>query len=122
MSDARTSETAVKAIIDTELTVDEVAPFLSTAHVMVDALLTGEEYGEDLLTQIETWLAAHFVAVRDPRISKEKAGEGDWTYHGKSGLGLNHTPYGQQVMILDHHGVLAEVAASKMSAVMKVIG
>lgn len=118
---ARTTNDEVKKIIDTDLTPEQVNPFLNAAEVLVTDLLSGENYGSDLLTEIVKWLAAHFVAIRDPRVAKEKFGDADATFQGKTGLGLQHTSYGQQVMILEHHGVLAQVSSAKVSASLKVI-
>lgn len=118
----RATEAEVKEVLDTTLTDDQITPFLTAANVLVTDVLNGEGYGDATLKEIERWLAAHFVAIRDPQVAKEKIGDVDATYHGKSGLGLNHTPYGQQVMILEHHGKLAEISSSKGRAELKVIG
>ena len=118
---ARVTEAEVKKILSTTLTNEEITPFLMAANVLVTDILTDESYAEAMLKEIERWLAAHFVAIRDPQISKEKIGDVDATYQGKTSLGLNHTSYGQQVMILDHHGKLAEIAQSKGPAEVKTI-
>lgn len=118
---ARVTEAEVKKIISTTLTDEEVTPFLSSANVLITDVLTDEGYGDATLKEIEKWLAAHFVAIRDPQVAKEKIGDVDAAYQGKTGLGLNHTSYGQQVMILDHHGKLAEIAQSKGPAEVKTI-
>jgi len=117
----RATEAEVKEIIDTALTAEEITPFLNSANVVVTDVLTNEGYGTSLLKQIEMWLAAHFVAIRDPRIAKEKLGDADATYQGKTGLGLNYTSYGQQVMLMEHHGKLAEISSGKGSAEVMVI-
>lgn len=117
----RATEAEVKEIIDTDLTTEQVAPFLITANVMVTSVLSDEGYGDSLMKEIEQWLAAHFVAIRDPRIAKEKIDDADATYQGKFGEGLRHTSYGQQVLILDFHGRLAEIASSKGPIEVKVI-
>jgi len=118
----RSTEEEVKKIIDTALTNEQVTPFLRMANRLVTDVLTNEEYGADLLADIECWLAAHFLsAARDPQIQAEKTGDGNWKYHGKSGLGLNFTPYGQQVMMLEHHGVLAQISSSKGSMSIKAL-
>lgn len=111
----------VKRIIDTDLTEEAINPFLNAADVLATDLLSDEGYGEDLLREIVKWLAAHFVAIRDPRVSREQIGQAVATYHGKSGFRLDHTPYGQQVMLLDHHGVFAGVSSTKVTASLKVI-
>lgn len=111
----------VKEIIDTDLTNEQVAPFLAAANTMVTDLLLSESYSTTTLKEIERWLAAHFVAVRDPQVISEKTDYAQATYEGKTGMGLNSTRYGQQAMILDHHGILARVAAGKRPAEVKTI-
>lgn len=118
---ARTTEAEVKKIIDTALTDDQVKPFLISANILITDILLDEGYSIDLLKEIEKWLAAHFVAIRDPQVMKEKIGEVDAAYQGKTGLGLNYTSYGQQVMLLEYHGKLAEIAQGKGPAEVKVI-
>jgi len=117
----RATETEVKEIIKTTLTVEDVTPFLSAANTVVTDSLSGEGYGTETMKQIELWLAAHFLAARDPRRSRTKIGAGDDTYEGKTGMGLNSTSYGQRVMMLDHHGVLAALSSSKRPAKVEVV-
>lgn len=119
---ARATEQEVIDILDTTLENEDVTPFLSAANLLVTDVCGNEGYSDNLMREIERWLAAHFLAIRDPRISKQKIGDADATYEGKTGLGLNHTSYGQQAMILDHHGKLAEVSEAKMPAELKVLG
>jgi len=103
----RVSEHEVKAIMDTALEVEIITPFLHTANVIVTSRLTGAGYASDLLKQIEKWLAAHFVAVRDPDMEAERTGTTTETrYRGKTAMGLDFTPYGQQVRVLDWKGIL----------------
>lgn len=118
---ARASEAMVKDIIDTDLTNEQIAPFLAAANTMVTDLLLDESYSTSTLKEIERWLAAHFVAVRDPQVTQEKIGDVQATYEGKTGMGLKSTRYGQQAMMLDHHGILARVAAGKRPAEVKTI-
>lgn len=117
----RATNEEVKEIISTDLTAEQIAPFLRAANKMVDALLIEQGYSAGLLMEIECWLAAHFVAIRDPQITKEKIGDAEATYQGKFGEGLRGTSYGQQVLILDHKGTFAELADSKGPVELKVI-
>lgn len=117
----RATEAMVKEIINTDLTDEQVTPFLAAANTMVTDLLLGENYSTATLQEIERWLAAHFVAVRDPQVTQEKTDDAQATYEGKTGMGLNSTRYGQQAMLLDHHGILARVASSKRPAEVKTI-
>jgi len=118
---AKATEAEVKEILQTTLTDEEITPFLAAADALVTDVLADEGYADSLLKEIKRWLTAHFVAIRDPQVSKEKIGDVDATYQGKTSLGLNHTSYGQQVMVLDHHGKLAEIAQSKGPAEVKTI-
>jgi hypothetical protein len=70
-------------------------------------LLTGLALTVDRLTIIETWLSAHFVAIRDPRYQAETMGAASATYINSPGPNLALTPYGQQAMLLDSTGNLA---------------
>ena len=118
---ARVTEAEVKEVIDTALNDEQVKPFLILANILITDILLDEGYSIDLLKEIEKWLAAHFVAIRDPQVTKEKIGDVDAVYQGKTGLGLNHTSYGQQVVLLEHHGKLAEIAQGRGPAEVKVI-
>lgn len=119
---ARGSEEQVKQIIDTTLTVEQVHPFLEAANSLVTELYGSDTiYAEKHLQQIEIWLAAHFVALRDDRISKEKIGDANVEYEGKTGMGLNFTRYGQQVMVLDHQGKISAAMSGKRAATIEAI-
>ena len=111
---ARVTNAEVKEIIDTELTEAQVAPFVEIANLIVTDRLTGE-HSTALLKEIERWLAAHFAAIRDPRAKSEKTADASATYYGNAGLGLNHTPYGQQVLAMDTTGILASLGKRKAS-------
>jgi len=104
---ARVTEEEVKAIIDTTVT---TAPFITAANLLVESVLGGESLGDDLLKEIERWLSAHFVAIRDPREKSKKMDEAEAKFFlGKEGKGLEATPYGMQAIALDTTGKLANV-------------
>lgn len=105
----------VKEILDTVLTEDEVIPFITAANLVVTDMLSSSSLSTAMLKEIEKWLAAHFVAIRDPRISRENTEEVSATYHGKSDMGLDHTPYGQQVRLLDTTGAMTNLGKRKAS-------
>jgi hypothetical protein len=107
---ARTTATAVKKIIDTDLTDGIVEAYIDDASALVDQQLTNEGLGSTLLTSIEKWLAAHMIATSRERMAKkEGAGGASIEYTGKFGEGLAATPYGQQVRELDTTGKLASL-------------
>ncbi len=97
----------VKAIIDTDLT--DLVPFIAAAHVIVSEDLTGKGMTVSRLTEIERWLAAHFVAMREDgaRLTDVETGDGQYTFGGELGQELKFTRYGQQALLLDNSGTLA---------------
>lgn len=119
---ARCTEQEVKAIIDTTLTEEQVTPFLRAANIAVTNVTSGYGYGVDDLMEIERWFAAHLIAVRDPRLTEAKQGDGTFKYFvGQAGKSLDATPYGQQVKLLDNKGAFAEIANSKGTAEFEAV-
>ena len=116
---ARVTSQEVKNIIDTDIPSPGITPFIETANAMVEEHLLDQDISETLLTKIELWLAAHFVAVRDPRREAESLGDASDRYRGKTDMGLNFTEYGQQAIALDSSGVLASLG--KQKAFLKVV-
>ena len=104
----RVSADAVREIIDVDSSLS-LTPFIEAATLTVDEHLSDESLSDDLLKEIERWLAAHFVAIREQRVKSEKVGDAAATYHGQSGKGLEFTPYGQQAVLLDPTGKLASI-------------
>ena len=106
----RTSAAAVLAIIETDLTEDQVQPFLETASIEVDEQLStvSPAISPTLLELIERWLTCHVIAIFDPRVNKEAADGVSFTYEGMTGEGLRGSRYGQQVMRLDPTGKLGQ--------------
>jgi hypothetical protein len=108
MTKARVLPKDVMGIIEIKDTNNEIDPMIALSHTLVEDRLAGSGYSEDLLKEIEKWLAAHFYAVRYPRTaSKSAQGGGTVQYDGQTGLeGLKQTRYGTQVMLLDYKGIL----------------
>jgi len=105
----RTTDTAVKAIIDTGR---DTTPFIATASRQVDryTMLSGLSDATDgpLLTDMETYWAAHLVAITEPRSTRRRLGETSIDYQqGQLAMGLKSTFYGQTVLDLDPTGQLA---------------
>lgn len=111
----RTTVLAVQSIIehDTDIPLD---PFIETASMLVDRVCEpatdsdGSDYYNSVqLEVIERWLSAHFYAVRDPRAAFEGVGKVQVSNESKVALNLNNTRYGQQAMLLDSAGGLAQL-------------
>jgi len=106
---ARTTTSRVCGVMDTTLTEDEVAPFVETANLMVTAYLASTDQTADALREVETYLAAHFVSLRDRLVKSEAAGGVRFDYQGETGMGLDSSHYGQTAKLLDGSGVLKEI-------------
>lgn len=105
---ARITDEEVKQIIETTI---NTTPFITAANLIVTDRLGDEGIDDDLLKEIERWMAAHLVAIREPQTKTEKTGDTGVTYFGKDGLGLDATPYGQQVKVLDPTGLMATLGS-----------
>ncbi len=120
---SRTDSAAVCAVLDTELDDDQIEPFIQTANIMVTEYLAGSDCGlsDALLKEIETYLAAHFVTLRD-RIVKSEAADGvKFDYQGATDMGLDSSQYGQTAQILDSCGKLSQLSdADRVSFLAKV--
>lgn len=123
MSTYRVTDDQVKEIIKT--TLEDVTPFIKTANTLINDVLAEDIEDGNVsaaeLIQIELWLSAHFVAIREPRAMSRSTGESSVKYHGQTGKGLESTPYGQQVMIIDSTGKLADRGKSQKRAGFKAI-
>jgi hypothetical protein len=107
----------VKKIIDTTLIASEISLFIKAANLLVTDWLGNSGLTEPHLKEIERWLSAHLVAIRSQdSVSKaEKTGDASITRHGQTGLGLDFTPYGQQVKVLDITGTMANLGLKPAS-------
>lgn len=101
----RVTQAEVEAIFDTALT--DLSPFITVANQMVTRYCTGGDMSDAELKEVERWLSAHFASVQDARTASEKAGPVSENYQYKVGLDLDFTKYGQQAMVLDATGGLA---------------
>lgn len=102
----RTTQEQVAAIIDLDPSIG-LDPFIAAASALVDRI-DGIEDSDALL--VETWLAAHFYAMRDPRTVSERAGSVGATYQSKIGFNLMLSHYGQMAMTLDPTGALRRMS------------
>lgn len=110
----RVTEAEVREIIDVSASLAFNA-FIVVANLMVTKHLVGTGLTDPELKEIERWLSAHFVAVREPRVRQRSIGDARETYAISGGYsgGLDATPYGQQVMLLDWTGVLSSTLGKK---------
>jgi hypothetical protein len=120
---ARTTAAEIKLIIDVDdANIPDLTPFITVANELVTELCVDSGYTATRLNLIETWLAAHFYAIRDPRTTSEKAGSVSANYQSKVDLNLSLTHYGQQAMLLDTDGNLAALNASVVNGGKRTVG
>ena len=107
----RVTDADVKAILDTTVNTE---PFIVAASLLIDTHLASAGLSLALLTEIERWLAAHLVCIRDPRLHEARADSVSLRFErGKPGSGLDATGYGSQVKLLDPTGILDTVLTMK---------
>lgn len=115
---ARVAASDVKDIIDTALDEFQIEAFISTANLLVTEKLSGGDLSDAMLTEIEKYLAAHLICLRDQRVQNSSMDGMNLTYQGQTGMRLEATQYGQTVQILDTTGAFASsgLKAVKFSA------
>lgn len=110
----RTTDERVKAVIDVNEDIWN-SSFINTANVLSDRLQSSDtENGlsEAELIEIETYLSAHFYALRDPQYQQKKTGRASSTFQGQTGKGLELTWWGQMALVFDHTGILAKLTGT----------
>jgi hypothetical protein len=96
--------------------------YVTSVLTTVDLVLTKvyEYYkgviGNHLLAEIQKYYAAHIIASTTSRMGQEeKVGDASIKYLGSYTSGLNSTPYGQMVLLLDTSGLIAKSNKSSAS-------
>lgn len=121
---ARVTEAEVREIIkDVSADYSDLTPFIAAATAMVDQRLDDSALGLSvaLLKEIERWIAAHLVAVADPRRIEEKMGDGTDKFQAKLGNGLRVTHWGQTAIALDTSGTLKKITDGKGTGMIQTI-
>jgi len=124
MSLARVSAIEVKEVIGTNIVDSTIqGSFIDTAHVFVDTHLLSAGHSEEMLTKIELYLAAHFVALTEERggLTGEKVGDASEFFSNVYKAGFNATRYGQIALTLDTSGILASKGTTGAKAEFRVI-
>lgn len=108
----RATDDLVGGIIDVDVNIS-LTPFIAAANVLVTEFCTDltTDYTDAHLIKIETWLAAHFYTVREPRVISEKVGPVGENFQNEMSvdLGFSTSHYGQMAMRLDYYGGLARL-------------
>ena len=123
----------VREIISTSIT--DLNAFIMVANRMIEdhlgefeilpsnELTTADGILPATLKEIERWLTAHFISIRekDARATEFKIEDASAKYGGQYGMGLKASLYGQTAMALDPTGELAAVNATRVKLVPIVL-
>jgi len=112
----RVTATEVRSIIilGSSITDTQIDIFINMANLYVTNVFSGDTtVSDDILKEIERNITAHFLHSIDPRESEKAVDKARSKYSGAFGLGLNATTYGQNAMLLDPTGKLAETSTRK---------
>lgn len=109
----RTDPTRVRNVIQTLPDLDPSFA-IDVANALTNYVASKDTAGvltTELLLEIETYLAAHFYALRDQAYRSKSTGAASATFQGVSGKRLEATDWGQQAIALDITGTLEKVNA-----------
>ncbi len=107
----RATDADVRAIVEGLGTAINTAPCIRMAHLIVKTHVEPAGVAtEEVLVEIERWLAGHLASIKDKSTRVTSLGLGgklNLGYSNPAGLNLQATLYGQQVLLLDPTGTLA---------------
>lgn len=107
---------------EVDLSDSAITDFITTANIFVDATLLTSGLAESILTEIEKYIACHFITITRNRMAKEEGAGGAFIkYTGEFGDDLSSTPYGQTAILLDLTGTLGILDGKFKSASIKSI-
>ena len=103
----------VEEIMDIDSSITNIGAFITAANLIINSKLADvtytneddEDTTEATKKEIERWLSAHLVAIRDTRSKEEKAGSVSQSFQYKLGLNLQVTMYGQNACMIDTSGL-----------------
>ena len=106
---ARTTEDRVNLLIQYDLTIiTDIQSFIDDASMLVDNIVAIAPLPSTALLEIvERYLAAHFIAIADPRVDTEKVKSLQTKYQYLLDKGFAITHWGTTAMMVDTTGRLA---------------
>ena len=109
----RTTSEMVEAVIEVDSAAD-LDPLITAASALTDYIASADTLSvltSDLLLQIETYIAAHLYALKDPQYQTKATGGASATFQGQTKTRFEATWWGQQAMVFDVTGKLAALNA-----------
>lgn len=104
------SATDVQQVIQTSLTTPVIERMLITADRVLVQHIDPENIDGDLRDELQIWMAAHFLAIRDRQAKTQSADGVNFVMDGgdkEGAVGFLATRWGRQVLMLDPTGILA---------------
>jgi hypothetical protein len=105
-------------IDDSAISSNYITRILTTVDLILTKIYEDSdcEISDALLTELQKYFAAHIIASTTSRMARvEKLGEAQVEYIGKFGVGLDLTPYGQMLKLLDPCGLIAKTGKQAAS-------
>ena len=124
----RTSAEAVKGILaDNYDTAIDLVPFIRTANILASqvaacATTRGSSLATAVLTEIETYLAAHFYGHGDQFYESRQTANARGTFRGQTAMSLDASLYGQTAKMLDTSGCLTALSKGSRKATSAWLG
>ena len=120
----RVTVAEVQEIMEVDTTVastTDMTAMIGVANRIVTKQVTASHMTATDLKNVELYLSAHLIAIKDKRVASEKAGSVAQSFQYKLGLRLESTMYGQQVLWLDTSGAMNALNNVKKKASMKTL-
>ena len=113
----RANVSDVKQIVTTDTVDAKILVHIKTASAFVDQVFAGDTtLSEDVLKEIERYIAAHFLTVTEPEhggLVEHEIGATRARFPDNLGKFLEGTRYGQQALLLDVTGKLSGAGAAR---------
>ena len=106
----RTNTSDVQDIFDTDLSAASIDAWIGVATELVDDIADADSsVSSTRLVKIENLVTAHLASSQDQRVEKASRESASVTYQGETGMHFESTHYGQQALLLDPTGTLADM-------------
>ena len=110
---ARVGVADVRAVLETSLTDAQITTWIDIASTLIDRYAAVcLSAGDTTLAILEKLLTAHFITStvdRSKSVTSRSFGDSSESYMSVAGEGFKATTYGQQMLMLDHCGVLVDL-------------
>lgn len=104
---AVTEDQVTRIILFDTSRIPEVQPFIDDAVIMLTNII-GTALDTATFDLVTRYMAAHLIAISDPRVNMEKVKSLQVRYDTKLDKGLGITHFGTMAMMLDSSGKLSQ--------------